>query len=188
MTESTGGAPGTESRCPWCSSVVPAVAERCPACGAALREVEASAEDAIPGVTHVDPVLGMRRQVQRPNRLVGWLADVDPEPTPTADLAIRPGPAAGAAALEGAGAASVAPPSDEVRREMRRLELEALRAELEERAADARVAAIDAGRVAPTTAAPGEGPTPDGNASPDGSATPHDAPEPPANTEATAGG
>lgn len=186
MTESTGGASGTESRCPWCSSVVPAAAERCPSCGAALREVQASAEDAIPGVTHVDPVLGMRRQIQRPNRLVGWLADVDTEPTPTADLAIRPGPAAGAA-LEGAGAASVAPPSDEVKREMRRLELEALRAELEARAADARVAAIDAGKVTPAEAATDRGTASDAPATPN-AAMPADAGEPPSDSEGTAGG
>ncbi|HJW22010.1 MAG TPA: hypothetical protein VJ506_06250 [Candidatus Limnocylindrales bacterium] len=150
MTETTGGVPGAaEPRCPWCSSVVPAAAERCPSCGAALREAAASAQDEIPGVTHVDPVLGMRRQLARPNRLVGWLADVDTEPAPTIDLAATAAfAAAGARALEGSGADSIAPPSDEVRREMQRLELEALKAELEERAADARVAAMDAGRDA----------------------------------------
>ena len=153
MTETTGGVPGAELRCPWCSSAVPDAAERCPSCGAALREGTAATSDDIPGVTQVDPVLGLQRQLRRPNRLVGWLADVDTEPTPTTDLATRTTAAGGANALEGAGATSIAPPSDEVRREMRRLELEALKAELEERVAEARVAAMDAGEP-PATAEP----------------------------------
>ncbi len=148
MTESPGNAPAPEPRCPWCSSVVPEHAERCPACGAALREGAAATADEIPGVTQVDPVLRLRRRLARPNRLVGWLADVDIEPPPTLDLPARVSPA-GAAALDGAGAASVAPPSDAVRREMQRLELEALKAELEARAAEARLAVADAAATAP---------------------------------------
>ncbi|HYL39937.1 MAG TPA: hypothetical protein VET90_01385, partial [Candidatus Binatus sp.] len=102
--------------------------------------------DEIPGVTQVDPVLGQRRPAARPNRLVGWLADVDTEPSPTIPLVARTSNAVTAGqALEGAGAASGAPPADEVRREIRRLELEALKAELAERAAEARLAALDAG-------------------------------------------
>lgn len=146
MTKSPKDAPDPEARCPWCSSVVPAAAERCPACGAALREGAAATGDDIPGVTQVDPVLRLRRRLARPNRLVGWLADVDVDPSPPIDLSTR-GTQPGGAALEGAGAASVAPPSDAVRREMQRLELEALKAELEERAAEARLVASDAGET-----------------------------------------
>jgi len=146
VTETTGGVPVTEPRCPWCSAAVPKDAERCPSCGAVLRDADASVDNSIPGVTQVDPDLRMRRQIQRPNRLVGWLAGVDTEPTSTADLVVRSNAPDGAA-LAGADAASVAPPDDAVRREIRRLELEALMAELEGRAADARVAAIDAGKA-----------------------------------------
>lgn len=153
MTETAGGGPGAEQRCPWCSTLAPADAERCPSCGAALREVTTSAEDLIPGVTHVDPVLGQRRQLPRPNRLVGWLADVDTEAIPTIDRTTRAAAAGGGAeVLQGTDATSVAPPSEEVRREMRRLELEAIKAELEERAAEARLAALDAGQDRPAPA------------------------------------
>jgi hypothetical protein len=147
VTETTGGTQAAESRCPWCSSVVPDAAERCPSCGATLRDASASVENEIPGVTQVDPVVGARRQLRRPNRLVGWLADVDTEPESTADLVPRSA-LGGSQGLEGADAASIAPPSDEVRREMQRLELEALKAELEGRAAEARVAAMDAAEAA----------------------------------------
>jgi hypothetical protein len=181
VTETTGAVPGAERRCPWCSSVVPEAVERCPSCGAALREgATATAED-IPGVTQVDPVLGLQRQLRRPNRLVGWLADVDTEPTPTIDLATR-APAPGSTpALEGADATSIAPPSEAVRSEIRRLELEALKAELEDRVADARVAAIDAGE-SPAGTEPAEAPSiaPD-----DGPAAPE--PKPPAPEGASGG-
>jgi hypothetical protein len=134
---------------------VPEAAERCPSCGAALREAPDSGEEDIPGVTQVDPVVAMRRQLPRPNRLVGWLADVDTEPTSPIDLVARSTSTGGAGSeIEGADAASVAPPSDEVRREIRRLELEALKAQLEQRAADARLAAMDAGQAPPATPSP----------------------------------
>lgn len=143
MTKPGKGVARAEQRCPWCSTAAPKDAERCPACGAALREAGPAAAEDIPGLTQVDPVLGMRRQLPRPNRLVGWLADIDTEPASTADLAA--GRRAGAAEVfAGADPASVAPPSDEVRREMRRLELEAIRAELEERTAEARQADLEA--------------------------------------------
>lgn len=159
MTESTAGVPGAERSCPWCSSTVPAAAHHCPSCGAALPDTSARAEEDIPGVTQVDPVLGMRRQLPRPNRLVGWLADVDPVPPPTTDLAPRAATPGGGPALEGSDATSIAPPSDAVRREMRRLELEAIKAELEERAAEARLAAMDAGQAPPVPpASDAEGP------------------------------
>ena len=187
MTETTGGVPGAELRCPWCSSVVPEAAEQCPSCGAALREGATATVDDIPGVTQVDPVLGLQRQLRRPNRLVGWLADVDTEPTPTTDLAARVPASGGTNVLEGADATSIAPPSDEVRREMRRLELEALRAELEERAAEARAATIDAGE--PTAASeppPAAEPPPATSAATDVAAGPSE-PKPPASEGASGG-
>ena len=160
MTEAGDGAATPEGRCPWCSSAVPDDAERCPTFGAALRDASPPGAEEIPGLTQVDPVLGMRRQLPRPNRLVGWLADIDAEPAPRID--VSPAAAsAGAAALAGADPSSVAPPSEEVRREMRRLELEALRAELEERAAEARQANPDEAAAAagiPDAAAPEAGP------------------------------
>jgi hypothetical protein len=146
VTETSASVPDAERRCPWCSSVTPEGAERCPSCGAALHETASGAEADIPGVTQVDPVLGARRRLPRPNRLVGWLADVDTEPASTAELDPRPA-AGGRPGFEGLDAASVAPPSDEVRREMRRLELEALTAELERRAAEARLTAMESGQV-----------------------------------------
>jgi hypothetical protein len=156
VTEPDGEIPVAEARCPWCSSALPDGAERCPSCGAALRESQPSAEPDIPGVTQVDPGLRVRRPLSRPNRLVGWLADVDTEPASTIDLAAPSG--GGAASDLGApDAASVEPPSDDVRREIRRLELEALKAELEQRVADARVAALDAGQLTPS-APPAEPP------------------------------
>jgi hypothetical protein len=154
VTETTGGVPGAEPRCPWCSSVVTAAADRCPSCGATLRDTSDEGQDEIPGVTQVDPVVGLRRPLRGPNRLVGWLANVDTEPTPTSDLILNAPPPGAASALEGADAASIAPPSDEVRREMQRLELAALKAELEDRAAAARMAALDAGEVPLAQAAP----------------------------------
>jgi hypothetical protein len=123
---------------------VAAGAERCEACGAGLRDATSPDEaPEIPGLTQVDPVVRHRRPLARPNRLVGWLADVDMEPS-VSDVPVPPTPDPGAArALEGAGKASFAPPTEEVRREMRRLELEALQARLEARAAEARAAALD---------------------------------------------
>jgi hypothetical protein len=151
VTEPAAGAPGSDdpadpaNRCPWCSTPLAAGAARCPSCGAAVGGTGAGGSEPaeIPGVTQVDPVLGLRRPPARPNRLVGWLADIDTEPLTTdirtSDAAVR----GGAQGLESAGPESVAPPSAEVRREMARLELEALRAELGAPVADDGSAATD---------------------------------------------
>ena len=116
-------------------------------------------------MTQVDPIIATRRQVPAMNRLVGWLADVDTEPAATPDQTGR-STLTGTAATAAADAASVAPPSDEVRREIRRLELEALQAELDRRAASARAAALDAGPSAepsgPATDSPPDGESPNG--------------------------
>ena len=138
MTDPAGGDPGSEPRCPWCSSLVPDDAERCPACGAVLLG-QPDGEVAIPGVTAIDPSLPIRRSIARPNRLVRLIAG-DLDPLPPDPPVVRPAKAGGppgvSVALESAGQAAVAPPSDEVRREMARLELEAIRAELEARSAE----------------------------------------------------
>jgi len=136
VTDPAGGDPGSEPRCPWCSSVVPSAATTCPSCGAALKEPAAGEEPAIPGVTSVDPATPARRPIARPNRLVRLIAGDLDEPLPAAPIRI-PGPTAVPASdvFDGAGPASVAPPSAEVRREMARIELEAIKAELEARTA-----------------------------------------------------
>jgi hypothetical protein len=45
--------PAQGKRCPWCSALVPDVADRCPSCQAGL--VDSSGDSSIPGVTSVDP-------------------------------------------------------------------------------------------------------------------------------------
>jgi ribosomal protein S27E len=105
----------SEIRCPWCSAVLPdAAAEKCPQCGAQLTR--ASGSDAnVPGVTALDPeaILRARSEVGRSRGgLLGFLTGRD---LPESD-----GPDT---------AASLAPPDDEVRREMLRLQLEAEQAD-----------------------------------------------------------
>ena len=98
---------------------------------------ERPADDAsIPGVTTIDPSTPARRAIARPNRLVRFIAgDLDPLPPAAPTIPVRPtgGSAPGGveSVLDGAGPASIAPPSEAVRREMARLELEAIKAELE---------------------------------------------------------
>lgn len=94
--------------CPWCSSKVPATAATCPSCGASLRD---EADGDVAGVTQVDPQAIARVRRVKPRRLTSWL---------TGD---------GSADDESGG--TVEPPSEEVRREMIRLELAAIDAELE---------------------------------------------------------
>ena len=105
-----------------------------------LRELPAD-DASIPGVTTIDPATPQRRATARPNRLVRFIAgDLDPLPPAPPTIPVRP--AEGAATvgvesvMEGAGPASIAPPSDAVRREMARLELEALKARLEANAGE----------------------------------------------------
>jgi hypothetical protein len=118
-TSDTVGA--SSARCPWCSSPVSGDPVACPSCGATLRE-EAPAE--IPGVTQIDPAATtVTRPAAQPRGLIGWLSG-DYEPTDTADER-----------------ASVGPPSEAVRQEMLRLEMEAIRAELAAEEAEAAAAA-----------------------------------------------
>jgi hypothetical protein len=101
--------PGT---CPWCSAEVPSGADRCPSCGAALA---GAPEGDIPGVTRVDPAPPLGVPQNRTRRLVAWLS----------------GDRSGDTEVE---QARVEPPSEAVRREMLRLELAAIDAEIEAKA------------------------------------------------------
>lgn len=123
----SGGGPESDPAmiCSWCSAVLKsATEERCPSCGAALHEADGSE---VPGLTRVDheAILRSRTPAQRSRGLIGWLsgeyrAEAAPEPPGT-----------------------FAPPPDDVRREMLRLELAALEAEVLARRAEAAALAAD---------------------------------------------
>jgi hypothetical protein len=106
------------TRCPWCSAALPIPgAVACTACGATLVTSDEGPEPEIRGVTTLDPeaILRARAEVSRPrNRLLSFL---------TGDVVGTE------ARADDAG--SVAPPPNEVRREMLRLRLEAERADAE---------------------------------------------------------
>jgi hypothetical protein len=137
----------TDAICPWCSAALPAkTPEHCPSCGAQLV---ASTSDDVPGVTQVD--LGALTRgdpiVAPPKRsLLGFISgeyQVDEVAAPHGSLA---------------------PPPDEVRREMLRMEIEAaeseaaaLQAQLEIEAAEA---AEDAAAAAEAESAANEGSEP----------------------------
>jgi hypothetical protein len=125
-------ASGGTSTCPWCSAAVQAEADRCPSCGAALGD---GVDDEVPGVTQVDPNATSRLARQKPpGRVAMWLGA---EPT-TED-----------ASLSG----RIEPPSEEVRKEMLRLELAAIDAEIEVKAtlaeAQRRLQPVDGGPETP---------------------------------------
>ena len=111
-------------RCPWCSAALPTrgALTACPSCGASLVQ----ADEEIPGLTRVDPeVLIRSKPAPARSRLLGWLSG-DTEPLPAATSQARM-----AAVLAGVDdRASLEPPSDAVRREMRRLEQLAIETEL----------------------------------------------------------
>ena len=105
--------------CPWCSAALPSdQEERCPSCGAALHEA-ASAE--VPGVTQIDheALLKGRPTTQKTRGLIGWLSG---------EYEAEGGESANPGTLE--------PPDEAVRREMLRLELAALEAEVLARQAE----------------------------------------------------
>ncbi|MEW5991609.1 MAG: hypothetical protein AB1736_09755 [Chloroflexota bacterium] len=117
----SGGGPTPEPGpvCPWCSATLPSAdLERCPSCGAALKEPDAAA---VPGVTQidVDAILKGRAPTPRPRGIIGWLAGEYEAETPEAP---PPG--------------TLEPPDESVRREMLRLELAALEAEVLARQAE----------------------------------------------------
>jgi hypothetical protein len=117
MTEpwSDSAQPTEGPRCPWCSSELRGDPATCPSCGATLRE-EANAE--IPGVTQLDPAAVESARPDRGRGLLGWLSG-EYETQESAN--------------ERAG---VEPPSDAVRAEMARLEMEAIQAEIDAAAAE----------------------------------------------------
>jgi hypothetical protein len=149
--------------CPWCSASVPVAATTCPSCGAALRD--AAAGD-IAGVTQLDPSAMLRTKRIKPRGLAAWLV--------------------GEREVEEPSVGKVEPPSDAVRKEMRRLEIAAIAAEL-----DAKTAAAEANRElgidseAPatpddidTTAKPPAGTVADADADADAVPASHPAPHP----------
>ena len=96
----------TTSICPWCSTTIPAGATACPKCGAA---VEGAAEAVIPGVTVPDPKASFGPDTE------GFVPDfIDPHAWLEAG---RDDTAAEEEAIQ--------PPSEAVRLEMRKMELEA---------------------------------------------------------------
>lgn len=103
-------------RCPWCSAPLPdPTAETCPSCGATLTS--AAPADGLPGVTTLDTeaILRARSAVSRPrSRLLSFITG-EPDEGPPSPLS----------------AESLAPPSEEVRREMLRMEIAAEVADLE---------------------------------------------------------
>jgi hypothetical protein len=107
---------GSITRCPWCSAELPVPdVEHCPSCGAALITATGTEPD-IRGVTTLDPeaILRARSEVSRPrSRILSFITGEAPVEVDEED------------------ASSFAPPSDEVRREMLRLQIEAERADLE---------------------------------------------------------
>ena len=139
--------------CPWCSATVPVASSTCPSCGAALRD---AADGDIAGVTQIDPGAVLRTKRVKRSGLAAWLVGEREADAPSIG--------------------KVEPPSDAVLKEMRRLELAAIEAELDAKAAAAeanRELGIDA--EAPATAedaAPAQSATPDAmpNASPDATA------------------
>jgi hypothetical protein len=96
----------TNRSCPWCSTPIPSTADACPKCGAI---VEGAIAKDIPGLTVVDPkaVFGVPDE--------GMIPDiVDPTAllrTPLFDAPVSP--------------EALLPPSEAVRIEMRKMELEA---------------------------------------------------------------
>jgi hypothetical protein len=95
----------TSRTCPWCSASIPAGATVCPSCGDSV--VPSTTAD-IPGVTVIDSIAESHEDE-------GLVPDaIDPLSWLSAGRGSRVG-----------SEAAVQPPSDEVRREMRRMELEA---------------------------------------------------------------
>jgi hypothetical protein len=111
MSPSAKKAIGESATCSWCSAIVPAEAATCPSCGAALRD---AVDGDVLGVTQVDlaATSKLARMTKQPGRLAVWLGAERTTENP--ELAGR-----------------IEPPSDEVRKEMLKLELAAIDAEIE---------------------------------------------------------
>lgn len=106
---------GETTTCPWCSARVPATAVTCPSCGASLRD---EADGEVAGVTQIDSAAIARvRHIKPRGRLTSWLT--------------------GDGSVDEEMGGKVEPPSEEVRREMLRIELAAIDAEIEAKAQQA---------------------------------------------------
>ena len=109
MSDARKKAAAQTTICPWCSAAVPIDASKCPSCGAALRD---AADGDVAGVTQVDVAATSRlARMKPPGRIAMWLGAERTTDNP---------------ALAG----KIEPPSEEVRKEMLRLELEAIEAEI----------------------------------------------------------
>ena len=129
-------ASGETTTCPWCSATVPVEAVKCPSCGASLRD---AADGDIPGVTQLDPAAVVRTKKVRSRNIAAFL-----------------GVGEGPDDEESTG--KVEPPSEAVKREMLRLELAAIDAEIEAKAqAAAAQAAMDSGKPIPAAIAEAAG-------------------------------
>ena len=140
----------TAASCPWCSADLPTpTPEHCPSCGASL--VPAASDD-VPGVTQVD---------------LGALARGDPIIAPPRRSLL--GFISGEYQVEEKAAPhdSLAPPPDEVRREMLRMELEAAQAEAAAMRAEAEAEAAEAAGEAAQRTPEGDASIVDGAAGPD---------------------
>ena len=125
--------------CPWCSAALTPDATVCPSCGANLV---ADGDPNVPGVTAIDAASLVRSKTtpQSRNRLLSWISGEYQADVPSK-----------------AEAQAIAPPDDEVRREILRLELEAQVANLQAEADAIRAEAVAEGRTIdlPDFAAPG---------------------------------
>jgi hypothetical protein len=151
MSPARKKASGDTSICPWCSAIVPVEASTCLSCGASLRD---AAQGDILGVTQIDPGAILRRKGIKSPRLAGWLGSDTPE--------------------EDTLGGKVEPPSEAVRREMLRLELAAIDAEIE---AKAREVAAEQALAPDDRRAPDAKTAPKGKRVPDVKAPPDDQPK-----------
>ncbi len=155
--------------CPWCSAAVTPDAIVCPSCGANLV---ADGDPNVPGVTAIDAAALVRSKVtpQPRNRLLSWISGEN-----QADLPSK------------AEAQAIAPPDDEVRREILRLELEARVANLQAEADAIRAEAAAEGRTIdlPEIAASDEREATAGESDAGGDMEPRAAPDPGESTEET---
>ncbi len=125
---STGDGP-VSAVCPWCSAALKPKATECPSCGANLV---ADGDPNVPGVTAIDAASLVRSKITpKPrSRFLSWIAGEYQVDVPSK-----------------AEAEAIAPPDDEVRREILRLELEAQVANLQAEADAIRAEVVAEGGV-----------------------------------------